>query len=44
MVTTHQSIHDQLGAELIWVRMIESSVMFYEDLDVTWHNAISLGL
>jgi hypothetical protein len=44
MVTTHQNIHDRLGVELVWVQRIESSVVFYEDLDVTCHNAILLGL
>jgi hypothetical protein len=33
-------IHGRLGAELIRVRRIGSFVVLYEDLDVTWHNAI----
>jgi hypothetical protein len=44
MVTTHQSIRGRLGAELIWVRKIRSSMVLYEDLDVTPHNIIPLGL
>jgi hypothetical protein len=35
MVTTHQSIRGQLGAELIRVRRIGSLMVLYEDLDVT---------
>jgi hypothetical protein len=35
MVTTHESISGPLGAKLIRVRRIGSSVVFYEDLDVT---------
>jgi hypothetical protein len=35
MVTNYQSIHDRLGVELIRVRMIGSTIVFYEDLNVT---------
>jgi hypothetical protein len=44
MVTTHQTIQGQLGGELIQVRMIRSFMVFYKELDVTWHNVISNGL
>jgi hypothetical protein len=44
MVITHQTICGLLGAKLIRVQRIWSSVVFYEDLDVTWHNAIPNGL
>jgi hypothetical protein len=40
MVTTHQTICGRFGAELIQVLRIGASVVFYEDLDVTWHNTI----
>jgi hypothetical protein len=40
MVTTHQTIHGRLGAEFIRVRMIGSSMVFYEDLDLIWYNVI----
>jgi hypothetical protein len=33
-------IPGRLGAELIWVPRIGSSEVFYEDLDLTLHNAI----
>jgi hypothetical protein len=44
MVTTHQKICGQLGAELIRVRRIGSSMVLYEVLNLTWRNAIPSGL
>jgi hypothetical protein len=37
-------IRSRLGAELIWVQRIGSYVVFYEDIDLTWHYAILNGL
>jgi hypothetical protein len=34
-------IHGRLGAELIQVQRIGSSVVFHEDLDLTWRNTSS---
>jgi hypothetical protein len=40
LVSTHQTICGRLRVESIWIRRIRSSVELYENLDLTWHNAI----